>query len=52
MRLHNPNANHNLLHTHAANINDRSMVGDGDSELAVVLDNKQFSQGLRCQLTK
>ena len=41
-----------IYHAHTANINDRSMVGDRDSELAVMIDNKEFSHGLRCQLTR
>ena len=43
---------HTLSHTHTANINDRSMVGDRDSELAMMIESREFSHGLRCQLTR
>ena len=42
--------------THAANINDRSMLGNGDSEIAVMITDKNFvdgeMNGIRCKVGK
>ena len=34
----------------SANINDRSLMGDRDSEVAVVIQGKQFASSLRHQI--
>ena len=36
----------------AANINDRSMLGDRDTELALIVEDECFSKALRCHLAR
>ena len=39
-------------HYFAANINDRSMLGDRDTELALIVEDECFSKALRCHLAR
>lgn len=43
----------NTLYIHViANINDRSMLGDRDTELALIVEDESYSKSLRCHLAR